>query len=58
MVQQQILRLQITVDDAELVDVLDAGKDLSVHLASLRLFQSAVLHDVLEELAARTILHY
>ena len=43
--------------DAELVNVLDAGEDLGVHLAGLWLLQSPIFDDVLEKLAARTVLH-
>ena len=39
------------------MNVFDAADDLLVHLGSLVLFEPPVLHDVLEELAARAILH-
>lgn len=43
--------------DAQLMDVLDARQDLSVHLAALCFGQASVLDDVLEEFTARTVLH-
>lgn len=57
MVEQKILWLQVSVHDAQLVDVLDARDDLLVHLCGLLLLQVAILNDVLEQLAARTVLH-
>lgn len=43
--------------DAQLVDVLDSGEDLGVHLAGFGFLEPSILHDVLEKLPTRTILH-
>jgi hypothetical protein len=39
LVQQQVLGLEVSVDDAELVDVLDAGDDLLEELAGFLFFE-------------------
>ena len=46
------------MDHAQLVDVLDARKDLRVHLAGFFFLQPTILNDVLEELAAAAVLHH
>ena len=56
-VEEKILGLQVSMDNAKFVDILNAGEDLSVHLARLGLFQPSILDNVLEELAARTVFH-
>lgn len=56
-IEQQIFWLQVSVDDAQFVNVLYAGDDLLVHFGSFILLEPAVFDDVLEELSARTILH-
>lgn len=56
-VEEKILGLQVSMDNAKFVDILNAREDLSVHLARLGLFQPSILDNVLEELAARTVFH-
>ena len=56
-VEQQILWLEISVNDAQLVQVLDRALDLLEELARLLLSQLLLLDDVVEELAPRNILH-
>lgn len=56
-VEQQILWLEISVNDAQLVQVLDRALDLLEELARLLLGQLLLLDDVVEELASRDILH-
>jgi len=56
-VEQQILWLEISVNDAQLVQVLDRALDLLEELARLLLGQLLLLDDVVEELAPRNILH-
>lgn len=56
-VEQQILGLEITVNDAQLVQVLDRALDLLEELARFLLGQLLLLDDVVEELAPRNILH-
>lgn len=56
-VEQQILGLEISVNDAQLVQVLDRALDLLEELACLLLGQLLLLDDVVEELAPRNILH-
>ena len=56
-VEQQILGLEISVTDAQLVQVLDRALDLLEELARLLLGQLLLLDDVVEELAPRNILH-
>ena len=56
-VEQQILGLEISVNDAQLVQVLDRALDLLEELARLLLGQLLLLDDVVEELAPRNILH-
>lgn len=56
-VEQQILRLEISVNDAQLVQVLDRALDLLEELARFLLGQLLLLDDVVEELAPRDILH-
>lgn len=56
-VQQQVLWLEITMHNAKLVNILDSADDLLIHLGSLVLLKSPILHDVLKQLTARAILH-
>ena len=56
-VEQQVLWLQVAVTDAHLVDVLDARDDLLHKPARLLFLQALALHDVVEQLAARRVLH-
>lgn len=57
-VDQQVLRLEVPVADAELVDVVDARDELLEVLAGLLFLQPLVLHDLVEELAAFHELHH
>lgn len=56
-VEQQIFRLQVSVHNAQFVDVLDARDDLLVHFDCLFLLEATVFHDMLEELPTRAVLH-
>lgn len=56
-VEQQVLRLQVSVADAALVDVLDAGDELLVHAAGRLLVEALMRHNIIEELTVLTILH-
>ena len=56
-VKKQVLRLQIPMDDAKLVEVLDAVNNLLEEAASVALLDPVVLDDVVEELSARSVLH-
>lgn len=57
MVQQEVLWLQVSVDDAQFVDILNTRDDLLVHLCRFFLLQPPVFYNVLKQLSARTILH-
>ena len=39
------------MNNAKLVNILDSADDLLIHLGSLVLLKSPILHDVLEQLA-------
>ena len=56
-IEQQIFRLQVPVNDAKFVDVLNARQDLRVHLACFLLLKPPVFYDVLEQLATAAVLH-
>jgi len=56
-VEQKIFGLEISVNDAQLVQVLDRALDLLEELARLLLGQLLLLDDVVEEFAPRNILH-
>ena len=45
------------MNDAKFVNVFDTRQNLGVHLAGLRLLQSPILNDVLEEFTTRAVLH-
>jgi len=47
-IDEKILRLEVPVAYAELVDVVDAGDELLEVLASLLLLQLLILHDEIE----------
>lgn len=51
-IEQQVLWFQISVTDAQLMDVVDAGHQLLEVTRGLTLFEPLVLHDQLEELAS------
>jgi len=56
-VEEEVLGLEVAVDDAVLVDVVDACDDLLHEGDGLLLAESLVLDDVVEELAALCVLH-
>lgn len=56
--EQHVLRLQVTVDQAELVEGGDGGDDLREEGGGLLLGQVPALHDVPEELAAAHVLSH
>ena len=56
-VKQQVLRLEVPVDYAKLVEVLDATDDLLEELAGLHLLQLLLLDDVVEKFATTDELH-
>ena len=58
MVEEQVLRLEVPVNDAQLVEVLDAADDLLEEFAGFGLLELLLLHDVVEELAPAHELHY
>lgn len=57
MVQQQVLRLQIPMHDAQLVQVFDTTDDLLEEFARFSFFELLLFHDVVEELAATGVFH-
>ena len=57
MIEQQVLRLQVSVHNTELVQVFDSADYLLEELASLSLFELLFLDDVVEKLAAADKLH-
>lgn len=56
-VYQKVFRLQVTVADAELVNVLDARDELLKVLAGHLLLEALVLHNEVEQLASADVLH-
>lgn len=56
-IQKQVFGLEVSMADSALVDVFDARNNLLKELAGLLLLQLFALHDVLEELTPRCILH-
>ena len=57
MVQEQVFRLKVSVDDSQLVDILDARNYLLVHFAGFFFLEPSVLDDVLKQLTSRTVFH-
>lgn len=57
-VEKKVLRLQVSVAHATLVDVLDAGDQFKVKLAGLLLRQPGVPNDIVEQLSAVAVFHY
>lgn len=55
-VEQQVLELQISVNNASLVQVADTGDKLGEQLTRRAVLQIAVVEDVVEQLTARRIL--
>lgn len=58
LVQQDVLELDITVDDAQLVQVLQGQRDLAYVDAHVGLGEVLALEQVREELAAAHVLEY
>ena len=57
MVKKQIFGLQVSVHDAELVEVFDTTDDLLEEFARLSFFQLLLLNNVVEELTPTDELH-
>ena len=58
LLQQQVLRLEVTVADAQLVQVLHAFEDLVEELGCIDVVHSIVSDNVIEKLASIGVLHY
>lgn len=56
-VEQKVLRLQVPVTDATLVNVLDTRDQLLIHAAGCLLVQALVRHNVVKELSILAVLH-
>lgn len=56
-VKEEVLRLEISVADSTLMNVLDTRDELQVELAGLLFREPGVSHDVVEELTAVAVLH-
>ena len=56
-IEEKVLRFQVTMHDIKFVEVLDTGNDLVEKLQSLRLLNSLVLHDKVKELTLTRVLH-
>ena len=56
-IEEEILQLQIPVHDALLVQVTNAGDELRKEPPRRAVLQVAVVEDVVEQLAARSVLH-
>ena len=54
-VQEQVFKLQVTMDNLLLVDIPDTGDELSKQLASVSLTEVPVSEDVVEELTTRRV---
>mmetsp|Transcript_27182 Transcript_27182/g.33812 ORF Transcript_27182/g.33812 Transcript_27182/m.33812 type:complete len:303 (+) Transcript_27182:888-1796(+) len=57
-VEEEVLGLEVAMDDAQLVNILNARQNLRVHLAGFGLLEAPVLDNVLEKLSTRAVLHY
>lgn len=57
MIQKQVLRFQISMNDAQFVKVFDTTDDLLEELAGLCFLQLLLLHDVVKEFASVDELH-
>lgn len=57
-VQKEILRFQIAMNDHVTMTVVDAGYDLLEESSGLVFLQLPMLYNVVEELAAGHVLHY
>lgn len=58
MVEQHVLRFQITMGNAQLMEVVDGVHQLQQELAGLELVQLLVRDDMLEEFASRCVFHH
>ena len=57
MIEQQVLRLEIPMNNSQLVEVLDAADDLLEEFAGFGFLELLLFHDVVEELAPAHELH-
>ena len=57
MIEKQILGLEISMNNTQLMKVLDASDYLMEEAASLRLLDSLALNDVVKELSSACVLH-
>lgn len=58
MVEEEVFRLQVSVDDVQLMYVVNPRDYLLEKFASLFLLQSRVCHDVIKQLSPAGVLHY
>lgn len=58
LVEQEVLRLQISVADLILMEILNPGEDLLKVATGILLLEALALHYVVEELAPVGVLHY
>ncbi len=56
-VDQQVLRLQIAMHNAQLMEILDPCNELSEVLTGFRLFETFLFDNEFEEFALRNVLH-
>lgn len=56
-VEEEVLRLEVSVDDVQLVDIFYASVDLLEKLACLVFLEPSVRHNVVKELSAARVLH-
>ena len=57
-VRKEIFWLEVAMDDAEFVELLDARDDLVQELGGLHLPEALAVHNVLKQLASAQILHH
>ena len=56
-IEEEVFRLEVSMDDVQLVDILDASVDLLEKLACLVFLQTSVRNNVVKELTAARVLH-
>ena len=56
-IKQQVLRLEVSMADLDLVDIFDARDDLLDEPTALLLLEALSLDDVVKQLSAGSILH-
>ena len=57
MIQEQVLRFKVSMHDVQLVKVLDSCDYLMEKFKSLRLFDSLIFNNVIEQFTSIRILH-